>query len=120
MASFPVLPEADINSPWSSAAHKAYHIMRDTYNHISQVLRQQDPDPIRLNQHTSTIINDILPILEALESDLINPMPTEWLESCAVVLGHLLVDTISAAELADEKYGFRSSLVATSINWQQR
>jgi hypothetical protein len=113
MHSFPMLPKADVNHPWSAAVHKAYHIMSDTHSHILRVLRQEDPDPVRLNQHTSTIIYDTLPILEALETEALESrsehcLPTEWLESCAVALGHLLVETMSGAETASGKCVIRS------------
>ncbi|KIM92304.1 hypothetical protein PILCRDRAFT_118051 [Piloderma croceum F 1598] len=82
--------------------------MSDTYSHISRVLQQEDSDPVRLNQHTSTIISDTLPILEALEADALgrdsqHGLPAEWLESCAVALGQLLVETMSAAGAANQK-----------------
>ena len=108
MTPFPALPVADINHPWSSAVHKAYHIMSDTYSHISRVLRQEGLDPVRLNQHSSTIIHDSLPILEALETEALESkssycLPSEWLESCAVALGELLVEIMSAAESTNGK-----------------
>jgi hypothetical protein len=108
MSSLPALPQADVDHPWPSAVHKAYHIMSDTYSHISRVLQQEDSDPVRLNQHTSTIISDTLPILEALEADALerdsqHGLPAEWLESCAVALGQLLVETMSAAGAANQK-----------------
>jgi hypothetical protein len=82
--------------------------MSDTYSHISRVLQQEDSDPVRLNQHTSAIISDTLPILEALEADALgrdsqHGLPAEWLESCAVALGQLLVETMSAAGAANQK-----------------
>src|ERR1700683_4672666 len=108
MSSLPALPQADIDHPWSSAVHKAHHIMSDTYSHISRILQQEDSDPVRLNLHTSTIISDTLPILEALEAESLrrdsqHGLPTEWLESCAVALGQLLVETMSATGAANEK-----------------
>ena len=69
MSSFPMLPQADIDHPWPSAVHKAYHIMSDTYSHILRILKQEDSDQVCQNQHTWTIILDTLPILEAFEAD---------------------------------------------------
>src|ERR1700683_5531594 len=108
MSSFPALPQADINHLWSSAIHRAYHIMSDTHSHILRLLQQEDPDPVHLNQHTSTIICNTLSILEALETKVLESEseyhpPTKWLESCVVALGQLLVETMSAAETANEK-----------------
>jgi hypothetical protein len=88
--------------------HKAYHIMSDTHSHISRVLRQEGLDPVHLNQHSSMIIHDSLPILEALETEALESrsnyrLPSEWLELCAVALGELLVETLSAAESTNGK-----------------
>jgi hypothetical protein len=98
---FPSLPVVEHGHPWPVNIEAAHAIMSDSYAHISAILQQENFDPVRLNHHASTIINDTIPILEALENDHDLLLPQNWFASCATALAELLVDVLRAAERID-------------------
>ena len=100
----PGLPVRDSNEPWPSATQAAYGIINQSFVTISQILLQEDPDPLRLNYHASVLINDTLPLLQALERNSAAPLPHDWLDSCAEALGKLVVDVLKSAEHTTGKY----------------
>ena len=77
------LPVRDSNEPWPSATQAAYGIINQSFVTISQILLREDADPLWLNHHASVLINDTLPLLQALEKDSNAPLPHDWLDSCA-------------------------------------
>ena len=71
---------------------------------ISQILLQEDADPLWLNHHASVLINNTLSLLQALEKYSAAPLPHNWLDSCAEALGKLVVNVLKSAEHTTGKY----------------
>ena len=90
----PQLPES--NPPWPPHVYQAYGLVQTSYDSISRILRQEEADPTRLNYHADKLVNETLPLLEAVEADIGAQLPSEWLEACATQLGELVVGVLAA------------------------
>lgn len=99
---FPPLP----NSQLSPQTHAAYHWIHDIHRHAVNILVREDPDPLRLSYHLQRVMDDILPILRALENDLDEELPKAWLHSCTDATAKLVVGLASAIAGAEGKYVF--------------
>ncbi|KAG0707407.1 hypothetical protein DFH29DRAFT_27139 [Suillus ampliporus] len=95
---FPALPPHHrAQGHWSQNIRKAHDIVSDTYNHATRVLRQEDHDPLRLQIIAEKIINDSLPVLEALDSEI---QDASWTDKCAEALATTVVELRQASEAA--------------------
>lgn len=92
--SFPVLPPHPDGALWSPNVRQAHDILRDGYLHGEQALRQSDNDAHRLHLHSDKILNRMLPILEALEPEVMN---NEYIKEAAERLAYLGVGLERAA-----------------------
>ncbi|KAJ6552955.1 hypothetical protein B0H19DRAFT_883934, partial [Mycena capillaripes] len=77
---------------------QAYGIITAAYNRASELLRQEEPDPLRLRLHSEQVIKKLVPILEALVPEVGDQT---WLEDSAHALGQLAVQLERSATIAD-------------------
>jgi hypothetical protein len=96
---FPQLPS--IETAWSYNVQSAHHILSNSYRTAIQVLRQEEGDVLRLRHHSRRIRDNLVPILESLETD---GLAEEWVVNCACILGGLMVELEAAALGAEEQY----------------
>lgn len=98
---FPQLQPAIVQLPWSPNILAAWNILNNGYDWAHNVLHQE-ADSICLRFHVEAIITDILPVLEAMESDKEQEgLSTEWLESAALALGLMVVHLEAAIDGAN-------------------
>ncbi|KAJ7707180.1 hypothetical protein B0H16DRAFT_1438837 [Mycena metata] len=77
--------------------------MVNTFRHASAVLHQ-DADAKRLRFHTEKAIEDLFPILKALEDHASEEdIPIPWFHECREVVGELVVGLCEAQEKALER-----------------
>lgn len=82
---------------WSINVVNAHHILDDAFKRALAVLRQEDSDPLRLRVVSENLVNDMVPILEGMESDGIS---REYIEQCIHALGPLVYELhVSALSL---------------------
>jgi hypothetical protein len=86
---------------WSANILVAYQLLWNAFEHALLLLRQEDGDPIRLNLSSEGLINDMVPILEQMESEGI---PTNFTHGCAHLLGQLVYELRMAAMAAEGVY----------------
>lgn len=79
---------------WSINVVNNHHILNNAFNRALGVLRQEDSDPLRLRVVSENLVNDMVPILEGMESDGIS---REYIEQCAHALGPLVYELHVAA-----------------------
>lgn len=92
--SLPLHPEQRL---WSANVQKAHQLISETYNHATLVLRQENHDPLRLHSLAKKIVDDSLPLLEALHLEIAD---VEWAEVAAEALARTLVDLERAGAMA--------------------
>ena len=97
-AQFPALPDTPVHFQWSADVLQAHRIILSTYDRASTLLRQEEADPLRLRVHTDQILQNMVPILDALVPEVGDHI---WIEKCAETLGALAVDLERAAAIAD-------------------
>jgi hypothetical protein len=107
MASFPELPPAPENTPWSPNVYQAYDVIVNAFRHAAQVSCQGDTDPMRLRFHWETLMTDCVPLLIALEthSEQEN-LPRQWIHACTEALGTLVAQLQSAELAMEDRYIF--------------
>jgi hypothetical protein len=88
-AEFPPLPEHFDNDNWSPNVIQAHSILFDAYSHAFQALNAGDSDAHRLRIHSDRLLNRMLPILEAMEPEVLNP---EWVKHGAEALAGLVLE----------------------------
>ena len=93
---FPPLPN-DRDNPWPANVQAAHAIISESFHRITNLLRQDDLDPIQLNHYASTLTNETIPILEAMENDRNLDLPQGWLQDAATHLGEALSNILRAA-----------------------
>lgn len=98
---FPPLPN-DRDNPWPANVLAAHNIITQSTRRISDVLRQDDLDPIQINHYASTLTHDTIPMLQAIEDDRNLELPQDWLQDAATYLGELLVRVLDAAKQLGE------------------
>lgn len=103
----PSLPEAP-SGQWSPNVRAAHATLCSIYNHASQILNQEDNDPIRIAFHTDALSSDGLSLLQALESEgSRNPdqsLPDNWLHGCASIVGNLVLQLHRVKEAVTGQY----------------
>lgn len=101
---FPPLPEAERDLSWPANTISAHAIVSQSYNHSIHLLRLDNADPVQLRQHASILINDAIPLLQALANDDQNPLPIDWLKKCAKELGKIVSELLVAAQRSLVQY----------------
>jgi hypothetical protein len=89
LPAFPPLPEHFDNGVWSHNVNEAHHILSEAYEHAINVFNANDNDVHRLRLHSDTLMNRMLPMLSALEPEVLNE---EWIEACATTMAGLVVE----------------------------
>ncbi|KAK6961870.1 hypothetical protein R3P38DRAFT_2592985 [Favolaschia claudopus] len=88
---FPNLPNLPVgHTCWSANVLKSYEVLKNLYEHARNVTEQEDLDPSRVAHHIDALTSDAMVVLGALESSEDSdetPLPLEWLEATAVLLG---------------------------------
>jgi hypothetical protein len=84
----PNLPDHIEGLQWSANVSRAHSILADAYSHGLKALDASDNDVHRLWSHSDRIIHRILPILRAMEPEVMNQA---WAESAAESLASLVV-----------------------------
>ena len=102
LAEFPDLPQPLTPLAWSSNIRQAHQSISNTYSSSLEVIRQDDSDPLRLRFHENRLLNEIFPLLVALEEQQEQPLPSGWLELAAKALAALVVRFQKALENTDE------------------
>ena len=97
-AQFPALPLTPEQFNWSPNVLQAHNIITAAYDRASELLRQEEADPLRLRIHLEQVVNKLVPILEALVPEVGDQT---WLEDCANALGQLTVQLERSAIIAD-------------------
>ncbi|KAJ7496212.1 hypothetical protein B0H11DRAFT_2385644, partial [Mycena galericulata] len=97
-AQFPALPRTQDEFNWSPDVLQAHNIITAAYERASVLLRQEEPDPLRLRIHSEQVLNKLIPILEALVPEVGDQ---SWLEAGADALGQITVDLERSAVIAD-------------------
>ncbi|KAI0054650.1 hypothetical protein BV25DRAFT_469090 [Artomyces pyxidatus] len=94
--SFPALPIGPHpDQIWSHNVQRAHRILVEATNHASRILRQDDADPLQLRVICRSLEERMVPILDALASEIGS---SEWAELCARCLGQIMGELDRAAE----------------------
>jgi hypothetical protein len=98
---FPVLPPCyGPSGHWPHNVQKAHELLCTTYDHASRSFRQEDQDPLRLHTLIEKIFSDSIPLLEALDAELLHP---EWTDECARALAVTVVKLRQVAASATSR-----------------
>lgn len=89
---FPALPHN--NEGWTLNVVNAHRILCDAFTHARTILRQEDSDPLRFRIVSENLVNNMVPILEGMETD---GVAREFIEECTHVLGPLVYELEVAA-----------------------
>jgi hypothetical protein len=95
------LPEHPDIIHWPANVITAHAIISNAYHHASQLLRQDDMDPLRLQIHIERLRNRIVPIFDVLVPEIHD---NEWAYTGANLLAYLILELESALEKADSVY----------------
>lgn len=91
---FPALPAHPDGENWSNNVTEAHQILDQAYMHAQQAFLAGDSDGHRLRIHSDRLLNRMLPILRALEPEVMNP---DWVKTAAEVLAFLVVELEGSA-----------------------
>src|ERR1700761_6690242 len=92
---FPPLPHG---FDWTPNVLRAYNMVSAAYYGASVLLRQEEPDPVRLRVHSETICGRMVSILQ----DLVNTIGQyEWAHTAATALGEVAADLEKSAADAE-------------------
>jgi len=96
---FPDLPAPAVHkAPWGPNVCKAHTIISDTFSRAIQLLCQEDGDTLRLRIHSEKILQQIVPLLEALGPEVHN---FTWIAECTHTLASVMVALEAAAFAVD-------------------
>jgi hypothetical protein len=93
-AEFPALPPHFDDGAWSPNVLQAYTLLRDAYQYAFEALNAGDSDCHRLRLHSEKLLNRMLPVLDAMEVEVLHP---QWFEDSAVALAGLVLELESSA-----------------------
>ena len=106
---FPPLPN-DRDNPWPANVLTAHNIITQSSRRITDVLCHDDLDPVQVNYYASTLTQETIPMLEAIENDRSLELPQDWLRDAGTYLGELLRKVLLAAvQLGETGYVLNSS-----------
>ena len=96
---FPSLPPCPTDQPgWSPNVQQAYYLIQEGYDKAAQLLRLEEPDPLRLRIHSENLLHRLWPILKEMEEEV----GSEWTLANAESLVHLATDLKTSASAADD------------------
>jgi hypothetical protein len=99
---FPLLPsDGTIIGGWPENIHEAHNILRNNFHHGLILLRQEDGNPICLNQASEHLVNDSVRILERMEETGVS---AEYTHQCASAIGPIVFELEVAALAAEGVY----------------
>ncbi|KAJ6528482.1 hypothetical protein B0H19DRAFT_1274705 [Mycena capillaripes] len=98
---FPALPPHFDSNVWPPNVVEAHSILNSTYQYALEALYASDNDGHRLQLHSEKIQTRLLPILEAMEPEVLNP---EWLKASAEALAGLVLELEVAASQGGINY----------------
>lgn len=73
-------------------------MISQSYEHSSRLLRLDSADPIQLQQHAFILINDSIPLLQALANETQTPLPVDWIKQSAKELGKIVTELLAAVQ----------------------
>ncbi|KAF7306246.1 Integrase catalytic domain-containing protein [Mycena indigotica] len=83
---FPALPAHFDNGIWPPSVLQAHDIVHDAYRYAYEALNAGDNESHRLKLHADKILNCTLPIVRAMELEILNP---QWIEEAEVLVAAL-------------------------------
>lgn len=94
---FPALPDHFDGGVWSPNVLHAHSLLENTYQYALEALNAGDNDGHRLQLHSEKLQTRMLPILEAMEAEVLN---FEWLKAAAEALAGLVLELeVSASSI---------------------
>ena len=98
---FPPLPD-DRGDPWPANLQAVHSIISNSYCRITDLLCRDDLDPVQLNHYASTLMHDMIPMLQAIDNDQNLHLPEHWIHNAATYLSEVLLLILhAAAQLGD-------------------
>lgn len=86
---FPPLPPCPSESGlWEPSVRESRDRIATEYERIHMLLQQEGCDPLQISYHIDNVVNDSVPLLEAMELD--EQVPIEWLHTGAKLLGEVV------------------------------
>ena len=100
---FPSLPHHfdGPDTEYSANAIAAHEILTETYHCAYRTLQASDNDTHRLRLHSDKIVNRMLPILEAMEPEILN---NEWMVASMETLAGLVLELEGTAAAIERRY----------------
>lgn len=92
------------NVIWSANFRQAHAAIRSAYCSAVAILYREDSDPLRLRFHLDRLLDEVFPILVAIEEQAENPVPGEWLAAAAGMLSATVAQLHSALRNTNEQY----------------
>lgn len=83
--------------PWSANETAAHQVLENAYIRALQTIRAEDSDPLRYKLLSSNIIDNMIPILEGLQTTV----PRDWIDDCVNIFGPLVYE-LQVSALAAE------------------
>jgi hypothetical protein len=101
---FPSLPQPSAEqSPWSASLFCAHKQLSAACANADTLLAQDDCEPLRFKIHIDKLINDCLPLLEAMELMQTDSLPRDWIERAVKALAEWVVELQGARVIANEQ-----------------
>ncbi|KAK7030025.1 Integrase catalytic domain-containing protein [Favolaschia claudopus] len=97
-ASLPLLPDTPDDFNWHPDVLEAYRTLETAYDNAANLLRHEEPDPLRLRVHSEQIVGRLLPIVQALVPE-VGDEP--WIDSVVNSFAQISVDLEHSAAIAD-------------------
>jgi hypothetical protein len=91
------LPPLPPNLVWGANVITGRQVLDDAYVRALEALHQEDSDTLRYKLISSNIIDNLLPVLEGLVTEV----PWDWIDECANLLGPLVYELQLAALAAE-------------------
>lgn len=98
---FPPLPPSPFPADqlvWSPSVRQAYNTIQEGYDRAVQLLRLEEPDPLRLRIHSDNLFRRLLPILQSMDEEV----GKEWTLTAGELLLQLVAELEESANAADE------------------
>jgi hypothetical protein len=101
---FPPLPGHFDNGVWPPNVLQAYAIHHDAYQYAFEALNAGDNECHRLRPHSEKLLNRMLPILAAMEVEVLNP---QWFDESTTALAGLVLELEVSAAAIENVYAPR-------------
>lgn len=96
------LPPLEKLEEMSANIRKAHRIITTAYRHSVFALQASDSDPHRLRDHSSRLLNRVLPIMQAMERQI--PEHMAWLLRTTTLCCELITELEGAAANAQQRF----------------